>query len=308
MTRAYIRARGARVSALKRGPARGPARGLVHEKIRVLSDTFRRASASVLCPPQGLCYADRTMVLLADRSTGSRGAGRFIVSARSRLGPARILRYVLGAALFIALTSAPAWARWATRFHDIVAKAPLIIRAKVLSKSPSPQNAATGGVEVQLAVERTLVGPSVGPSLTLTMPNRRHAAPLDEGGLYLLLLESPTSLYNDHNSCGTTNFCEVVGGKVPRFRQVSPQHPNLTDYLYGHTVSLAEAENTIIAERCHDGQICPDDYKPHRLAVFMSRYSLQHLLMLVAALALAGYSWWLARSRTMQGTDEAQQL
>lgn len=213
---------------------------------------------------------------------------------------------MLGAALFIALTSAPAWARWATRFHDIVAKAPLIIRAKVLSKSPSPQHAATQGVEVQLAVERTLVGPSVGRSVTLTIPYKKNAAPLDEGGLYLLLLESPTALYNDHNSCGTTNFCQVVGSKVPRFRMVTPERPNLADYLFGHTASLDEAENTIIAERCHDGQICPDDYNSHRLAVGMSKYSLQHLLMLVAALALAGYSWWVARSRTMQGADEAQ--
>lgn len=217
------------------------------------------------------------------------------------------MRYALGAALFIAMTAAPAWARWATRFHNIVGEAPLIIRAKVLSKSPSLQHADTGGVDIQLAVERTLVGPSVGRSLTVTTPNSRRAAPLEEGGLYLLLLESPTALYNDHNSCGTINYQRIVNGKVPEFRRLAPERPNLADYVFGHTATLAEAENTIIAERCHDGQICPDDYKEHRLAVAVSKYSWQHLLMLIAALALAAYSWWMARIRALQSADDAQQ-
>lgn len=247
------------------------------------------------------------MVVSTDRSTGSLGEKHFAARARSRHGAAQILRYALGAALFIAMTAAPAWARWATRFHNIVGEAPLIIRAKVLSKSPSLQHADTGGVDIQLAVERTLVGPSVGRSLTVTTPNSRRAAPLEEGGLYLLLLESPTALYNDHNSCGTINYQRIVNGKVPEFRRLAPERPNLADYVFGHTATLAEAENTIIAERCHDGQICPDDYKEHRLAVAVSKYSWQHLLMLIAALALAAYSWWMARIRALQSADEAQQ-
>ena len=246
------------------------------------------------------------MVVSTDRSTGSLGEKHFAGRARSRHGAAQILRYALGAALFIAMTAAPAWARWATRFHDMVGKAPLIVRAKVLSKTPSLQYEDTGGVDIQLAVERTLVGPSVGRTLTVTAPYKRHA-PFEVGGLYLLLLESPTELYNDHNSCGTINYHRVVNGKVPEFRRVAPERPDLVDYVFGHTATLAEAENTIIAERCHDGQICPDDYKEHRLAVAVSKYSWQHLLMLIAALALAAYSWWMARIRALQDADEAQQ-
>lgn len=241
------------------------------------------------------------------RSPGARGLHRFTARARRRLGPARRLRHVLGAALFITLAAAPAWARFATRFQAAAAEAPLIVRARVLSRSPSLQNAASGGVDVQLAVERTLVGPSVGRSLTLSMPNPRHSAPLEEGKLYLLLLENPTSLYNDHNSCGITNYSEVVNGKVPRFQIKIPPRPNLTDYLSMHQATLAEAEMTIITERCHGGQICADDYKSHRWAALLNRLSPQNLLMLIAALALAGYSWCLARSRAAQSMSELQQ-
>jgi hypothetical protein len=214
-----------------------------------------------------------------------------------------MLRYALGAALFITLAAAPAWARFATRFQAAASEAPIIIRAKVLSKSPSFENAAIEGMDVQLAVERTLVGPSMGRRLTLMIPRELTFPRLTEGGLYLLLLESPTSLYSDHNSCGTMNFCKVVNGKVPRFQSMLPPRPSLTDYLLGHQATLAEAETAIVTQRCHDGQICPDDYKSHRLAMFLSRLSPQHLLMFVAALALAGYSWWLARSRAAQVGD-----
>lgn len=257
----------------------------------------------MLCSLQGLCYAERTMAVSNARSPGALCLHRFTVRARGRLFPVRMLRYVLGAALFITLAAAPAWARFATRFQAAASEAPLIIRAKVLSKSPSAEYEASGGMDVQLAVERTLVGPSVGRRVTLTMPNMRHSAPLEEGRLYLLLLENPTSLYSDHNSCGIMNYCEVVNGKVPRFQSMLPPRPSLTDYLLGHQATLAEAETAIITARCHDGQICPDDSKSHRLAMFLSRLSPQHLLMFMAALALAGYSWWLARSRAAQVQD-----
>lgn len=245
------------------------------------------------------------MVVSNARSLGPLGFHRFTARHRSRLGPASALRYLLGAAVLIALTAAPAWARWATRFQEAVSAAPLIVRARVLSTSPSPKDAAGPGVDVHLAVERTLVGPSVGPRLTLMLPGG-VPRPLKEGGLYLMLLENPTSLYGAHNSCGTVNFLEVVGGKVPHLHEVAPLRPSLTDYLYGHLTTLAEAEAAIIAERCHDGQLCPDDYRSHRAAMFVSRLSLQHLLMLMAALALAGYSYWLARSRTEQSAVETE--
>jgi len=244
------------------------------------------------------------MVVSTARSLGPLGLQRFTVRAHSRLGPVRLLRYVLGAALLLALTAAPAWARWATRFQDAAAKAPLIVRARVLASSPALQDAATQGTDVQLAVERTLVGPSVGSRLTLEVRCQKSSSLLREGGLYLLILESPSSLYSDHNSCGTVNILEVVGGKVPHLHDVAPSRPSLADYLFGHLTTLAEAEAAITALRCPDGQLCPDEHKSHRLTACASRFTPQHLLMLMAALALAGYSWWLARSRAAEGVDE----
>lgn len=198
------------------------------------------------------------------------------------------------------LTAAPAWARFATRFQVAAADAPLIVRARVLATTPAPKSVDGQSLDVQLAVERTLVGPSVGHSVTLHLRNEQTYPQLKEGGLYLLLLQTPDSLYYGNNHCGTQNIREVVNGKVPYFRSIYPVRPNLTDFLYEHTATLAEAERSLIIARCHDGQLCVDDRSSSRLARLLNWISLDHVLMTMAFFALAGYSMLLARRRTAQ--------
>ena len=204
------------------------------------------------------------------------------------------------------LTAAPAWARFATQFQVAAADAPLIVRARVLDKKPSQQYLDSQGVDVRLAVERTLVGPSVGRRLTLPVSKGKSDTVFKEGSVYLLLLEAPDKLFYTNNHCGTQNIREVVGGKVPRFQSIYPVRPNLTDFVYEHTATLAEAEGAIIAARCHDGQICVDDSS--RLRVFWEKISLNHVLMTMAFFALAGYSLLLARRRTAQALEPMQPL
>ncbi len=204
------------------------------------------------------------------------------------------------------LTAAPAWARFASRFQVAAADAPLIVRARVLEKTPSQKYQDGQSMDVRLAVERTLVGPAVGRRLTLNMRHEQTDPRFKEGGLYLLLLETPDSLFYDDNHCGTQNIREVVGGKVPHFQSIYPIRPNLTDFLYEHTPTLAEAESAIILARCHDGQLCVDDSS--RLRVFFDAISLDHVLMAMAFFALAGYSLLLARRRTAQALETMQPL
>lgn len=198
------------------------------------------------------------------------------------------------------LTAAPAWARFATRFQVAAADAPLIVRARVLEKTPSRKSEDDESMDVRLAVERTLVGPSVGRRVTLNIRYEQTYPQFKEGSLYLLLLETPNSLFYDNNHCGTQNIREVVGGKVPQFRSIYPIRPNVTDYIYEHTATLAEAESAIIVARCHDGQLCIDGYSASRLTAFLDGMSLDHALMTLAFFALAGYSLLLARRRTAQ--------
>lgn len=214
-----------------------------------------------------------------------------------------LLFCVLSAALLTTATAAPAWARFATPFQTVASEAPLVVRARVVAKIPSQQPNDNEGMDVRLDVERMLVGPSVRPTVTLHMRHEQTYPRFKEGSVYLLTLQTPDALYYDRNHCGTQNSLEVVGDKVPGFRYLYPSRPSLEDYVFGPRPSLAEVETAIISERCHDGQICTDDYKPRRMERFLHKFSLNNLLMAMASFALLGYSLLLARRRTALAQD-----
>lgn len=227
----------------------------------------------------------------------------FPLRTLTRLGRTALLRS--GVAFLIMLLAAPAWAsciRFPTRarFRDAALAAPIIIRARVLSKSL--KTASPGLVDVQLDVERTLVGSAVGRSLTLSpwLPHEDGFPLLKEGHVYLILLQTPNLLYSSGYADATDSVREEVEGRLPLDRYAYPHRATLTDYIFGRYANAAEIEAAIISERCHSGQICPEAPASSQLTAAPGRMSLSQLLLILAHFVLGAYGLRLAHRGSRQ--------
>lgn len=192
-------------------------------------------------------------------------------------------------ALAITLTAAPALARFATSFHVVAQKAPLIIRAKVVSITELSPNHK----QMELQIERTLVGRDLGDKLTLPLYSLESEY-FTPGERYLVALSATDSLYYDvHNRCGTQFAVRVVDGTVPRFGR-----------LLRRPASLAVVEDSILCKRETNLPSCLRS----GLAMPCGLLERSQLLFYFAMLLIGGHAAWLIRRRRQQPAAETPSL